>query len=103
MTMELSKQYDPRSLEQKWYTHWDGKGYFQADPGKGKPAFSIVIPPPNITGRLHVGHALNCTLQDVLTRWKRMSGVNALWLPGTDHAGIATQNRVEKELRQQGL
>ncbi len=103
MTMELSKQYDPGSLEQKWYSHWEGKGYFLADPDKGTPAFSIVIPPPNITGRLHVGHALNCTLQDVLTRWKRMSGVNSLWLPGTDHAGIATQNRVEKELRQQGL
>ena len=105
MSEELSKHYEPAQLEAKWYRYWERRGFFQAGPGdRAKaPAYCIVIPPPNITGRLHMGHALNNSLQDVLTRWKRMCGFNTLWLPGTDHAGIATQNRVEKELREQGL
>jgi len=105
MSEELSKHYEPKQLEAKWYQYWERRGFFQAGPGERAkaPAYSIVIPPPNITGRLHIGHALNNSLQDVLTRWKRMCGFNTLWLPGTDHAGIATQNRVEKDLREQGL
>ena len=99
----LDKGYDPHGIEQKWYEHWIEKDYFHADnEGTGDP-FCIVIPPPNVTGQLHMGHALNNTLQDVLTRFKRMDGANALWLPGTDHAGIATQNVVEKQLASEGL
>jgi valyl-tRNA synthetase len=102
MCPELNKHYDPRELEGRWYELWEEKGYFHNEPDKTR-SYSIVIPPPNITGRLHMGHALNNSLQDVLARWKRMSGFNTLWLPGTDHAGIATQNRVERELREAGL
>ncbi len=95
---ELPKAYDPKLVEEKWYEFWLEKKYFQADEhAKGEP-FSIVIPPPNVTGALHIGHALNATLQDILVRWMRMSGRNTLWVPGTDHAGIATQNVVEKQL-----
>src|SRR5688572_12894801 len=79
------------------------KGYFRADAESTRPAFSIVLPPPNVTGSLHLGHALTATVQDVLCRWKRMSGYNVLWLPGTDHAGIATQMVVERELEKEGL
>ena len=103
MTEQLPKTYDPSQLEERWYKHWESEGYFQADPDASGEPFSIVIPPPNITGRLHMGHALNNSLQDVLTRWHRMRGDNSLWVPGTDHAGIATQNRVEKELNAQGI
>lgn len=98
----IPKAYDPHQVEEKWYHFWEEKGYFKADPNSDKPPFSIVIPPPNVTGSLHMGHALNNTLQDILTRWRRMQGYNTLWLPGTDHAGIATQNVVEKELAKEG-
>ncbi len=101
---ELPKSYEPKGVEEKWYSHWLEKGYFHANENDdSKPTYSIVIPPPNITGSLHMGHALNCTLQDILCRWKRMEGYNVLWMPGTDHAGIATQNVVEKELAREGL
>ncbi len=95
---ELSKSYEPKTVEQKWYDFWLRKNYFHADENSGAAPFSIVIPPPNVTGQLHIGHALNSTLQDILVRWKRMSGGNTLWVPGTDHAGIATQNVVERQL-----
>lgn len=99
---ELSKSYDPKGVENKWYQFWLEKGYFHADENSLKPPFCIVIPPPNITGSLHLGHALNITLQDILIRYKRMDSYNALWLPGTDHAGIATQNVVERQLVAEG-
>jgi len=99
---ELEKVYEPKSVEQKWYGVWEEKGYFHATVPSDKPSYSIVIPPPNITGVLHMGHALNNTLQDILCRWKRMSGYNVLWMPGTDHAGIATQNVVERQLAGEG-
>jgi len=100
---ELPKAYDPKAVEQKWYGFWLDKNYFHADPNAGGKAFSIVIPPPNVTGSLHIGHALNSTLQDVLIRWMRMSGRNTLWVPGTDHAGIATQNVVERQLVKENI
>ncbi|UCG77297.1 MAG: valine--tRNA ligase [Nitrospirota bacterium] len=98
---EIDKHFEPEKVEDKWYTFWEKEGYFKPS-DEGEP-FCIVIPPPNVTGSLHMGHALNATLQDILTRWKRMSGYSALWLPGTDHAGIATQNVVEKKLHGDGL
>ncbi len=99
---ELAKVYEPKAVEEKWYREWEGKGCFHAEPSSENPPYSIVIPPPNITGVLHMGHALNNTLQDILCRWKRMSGYNVLWMPGTDHAGIATQNVVERQLSAEG-
>jgi len=102
MESKLEKGYEPHQVEAKWYGFWEQNGYFHADEHSAKPPFSIVIPPPNVTGVLHMGHALNNTLQDILTRWKRMSGFEALWQPGTDHAGIATQNVVEKQLAAAG-
>src|SRR5437867_8203555 len=96
---ELSKAYDRRAVEEKWYAHWLAKGDFSANPASPKPPFSIVIPPPNITGVLTLGHVLNNTIQDILARRARMQGFEVLWLPGTDHAGIATQTAVEKWLR----
>jgi len=99
----LDKEYDPKDIEQKWYDFWLEKKLFHADAQDSKrPSFSIVIPPPNITGVLHMGHALNNTLQDILARYKRMDGYNTLWMPGTDHAGIATQNVVERHLAEKG-
>ncbi len=95
---ELPKAYDPKMVEEKWYAFWLNNRYFHADPDASGDAFSIVIPPPNVTGSLHIGHALNSTLQDILVRWMRMAGRNTLWVPGTDHAGIATQNVVERQL-----
>lgn len=95
---ELAKSYDPGSVETKWYAFWEKEGFFQADALSSKPPFTIAIPPPNVTGALHMGHALVNTLQDILIRWKRMSGYEALWVPGTDHAGIATQTVVERDL-----
>lgn len=106
MSTELSKTYNPKENEARVYRQWEKSGYFNPDKLKTKKTakkYSIAIPPPNITGELHMGHALNNTLQDVLIRWKRMQGYRTLWLPGTDHAGIATQNVVEKELKKQGL
>jgi valyl-tRNA synthetase len=99
----LSAQYQPGEVEQRRYEQWVSAGYFQADPGSDRPPFSIVIPPPNVTGSLHVGHALDHTIQDTLVRRRRMQGYEALWLPGMDHAGIATQNVVERQLATQGL
>jgi len=95
---DLPKAYEFSAVERKWYQYWEEHKKFQATMDDGKPSFSIVIPPPNVTGVLHVGHALNNTLQDVLVRFRRMQGYNTLWLPGTDHAGIATQNVVERQL-----
>lgn len=105
----LSKTYDPKNVEEKWYQHWEKSGYFRAEANEetkkakeeGK-TFSIVMPPPNVTGSLHLGHALDNTLQDILTRWRRMQGYETLWLPGTDHAGIATQAKVEGQLAKEG-
>ena len=99
----LDKSYDPHRVEEKWYAYWEKKGYFRADELSSLSSYSIVIPPPNVTGVLHIGHALNNTLQDVLVRYKRMKGYSTLWVPGTDHAGIATQNVVEKQLAAEGL
>jgi valyl-tRNA synthetase len=101
--LEIKQNYNPEDIEDKWYTLWESRGYFKPDQGADKPPFCIVIPPPNVTGSLHMGHALNATLQDILARWKRMSGYKVLWVPGTDHAGIATQNVVERELAKEGL
>ena len=98
MTRELAKGYEPHEVEKRWYAEWESKGYFRAEDSSDKKPYSIVIPPPNVTGALHMGHALNNTLQDILCRWKRMQGYNVLWMPGTDHAGIATQNVVERQL-----
>lgn len=102
MTKELAKGYEPHDVEKRWYTEWETKGYFRAAATSDKKPYSIVIPPPNVTGALHMGHALNNTLQDILCRWKRMQGYNVLWMPGTDHAGIATQNVVERQLAAEG-
>ena len=102
MEASLPKGYEPKDVENKWYGVWEGKGYFHANEKSAKPHYSIVIPPPNVTGVLHMGHALNNTLQDILVRWKRMTGHEVLWMPGTDHAGIATQNVVEKQLAAEG-
>ena len=99
---EWKKVYNPRQAEVRWYRYWEEHKFFQADALSQRPPFSIVIPPPNVTGNLHMGHALNNTLQDVLARYKRMDGYNVLWLPGMDHAGIATQNVVEKQLAAEG-
>ena len=99
----LEKSYNPHQVEEKWYQYWEKRGYFRADEDSKQKAYSIVIPPPNVTGVLHIGHALNNTLQDVLIRFKRMEGYSVLWMPGTDHAGIATQNVVEKQLLEEGL
>lgn len=100
---DLPTVYDAKSTEEKMYKFWEDGGYFKADAHSKKPPFTIVIPPPNVTGVLHMGHALDGTLQDILTRYHRMSGYEALWLPGTDHAGIATQAVVEKQLRKESL
>ncbi len=98
---ELPKAYDFRGIEEKWYRFWEERGYFKPKLDE-RPKFCIVIPPPNVTGSLHIGHALNNTLQDILVRYKRMDGYDVLWVPGTDHAGIATQNVVERELAREG-
>ena len=99
----LDKAYDPHRVEEKWYRFWTERGYFRADEDSEKEPYSIVIPPPNVTGVLHIGHALNNSLQDILVRYRRMEGNHCLWMPGTDHAGIATQNVVEKQLIGEGL
>ena len=99
---EERKSYEPKAIERKWYDFWLEKGLFKPEVNPSGRPYCIVIPPPNVTGVLHMGHALNATLQDVLVRWKRMQGARALWLPGTDHAGIATQNVVERELAKEG-
>src|SRR5271156_4247458 len=96
---ELAKAYEPQQVEDRLYAKWQEGGYFKADPKSGKPPYSIVMPPPNITGRLTLGHVLNNTIQDILCRKARMEGKEVLWLPGTDHAGLATQTAVEKHIR----
>ena len=101
--LDMATTYDPRSVEERWYQYWLDEGFFHAEPGGEREPFCIVIPPPNVTGILHMGHALNNTMQDVLVRWHRMRGDNTLWVPGTDHAGIATQARVERQLAEEGL
>ncbi len=99
---ELPKHYDPKAIEEKWYGWWLDHQSFHSDATRGGEPYCIVIPPPNVTGILHMGHALNNTIQDVLTRWQRMCGRNTVWVPGTDHAGIATQNVVERALKKEG-
>jgi valyl-tRNA synthetase len=99
---QLDKTYDPKAVEARWSQVWNQQGYFHASPSHPGQPYCIVIPPPNVTGSLHVGHALNHSIQDILIRWRRMQGRNVLWLPGTDHAGIATQNVVEKQLLTEG-
>lgn len=95
----MEKIYDPKQVEQKWYDYWEKNGYFHQKVDTTKEPFCVVIPPPNVTGQLHMGHALDNTYQDILVRWKRMQGCNTVWIPGTDHAGIATQARVEQHIR----
>jgi valyl-tRNA synthetase len=103
MRAEIPKTYNSQEVEGRWYQWWESKGYFRADAKSDRPRFAMVMPPPNVTGSLHMGHMLNNTVQDVITRRKRMQGFKTLWLPGMDHAGIATQNVVERELRKEGL
>ena len=100
--MSIAKTYDPKTAEEKWYAHWLEKGYFNSVPDDREP-FTVVIPPPNVTGVLHMGHMLNNTIQDVLIRRARMQGKNACWVPGTDHASIATEAKVVQKLKADGL
>lgn len=102
MPSELNKVYTPAEIEDKWYKIWEEKGYFNAQHNNEKPGYSIAIPPPNVTGILHMGHMLNNAIQDAIIRYKRMSGFDTLWIPGMDHAGIATQNKVERMLKEEG-
>jgi len=102
MRQDIPTRYDPAAIEERIYAEWEGSGMFHAETGTGKNPYCIVIPPPNVTGILHMGHALNNTIQDILIRWKRMQGYETLWMPGTDHAGIATQNVVERALAGEG-
>ena len=101
--MDLAKTYEPAAVEERWYRVWRDRGYFRGDEKRAGKTFSMVIPPPNITGSLHMGHALNNTIQDILCRYHRMLGEVTTWIPGTDHAGIATQNVVERQLGAEGI
>lgn len=103
MSNQLSDRYNPADVESRTYQWWENSGYFKAQDQSTKPPFSIILPPPNVTGFLHMGHGLDHTIQDILIRWKRMSGFNTMWLPGTDHAGIATQSVVERELKKEDI
>jgi valyl-tRNA synthetase len=103
MKKELAKQYDPKIVEDKQYQFWTDQNYFHADPHSKKEPFTIVIPPPNITGVLHMGHALDNTLQDILIRWKKMQGYETLWQPGTDHAAISTVVKIVNKLAAKGI
>ncbi len=103
MMKELAKTYDPTAIEEQTYAKWMGRKYFHAEADRSKKPFTIVIPPPNVTGKLHMGHALDETLQDILIRYKRMQGYNALWIPGTDHASISTEVKVTNQLREEGI
>ena len=100
---ELSKTYEPRQIEAKWYNFWMEHQLSEAEPDSAKKPYTIMIPPPNVTGQLHMGHALDNAMQDILIRYKRMCGRDTLWLPGTDHAGIATQAKIEEEIAKEGL
>ncbi|HEY8760133.1 MAG TPA: class I tRNA ligase family protein, partial [Candidatus Dormibacteraeota bacterium] len=102
MTEPMPTAYDPRAIEPGWAARWEQARLFAADAGSPKPKYSIALPPPNVTGELHLGHAVNGTLQDVWARYRRMTGYEVLWLPGTDHAAIATQNVIEKQLAREG-
>src|SRR5438552_11684206 len=103
MEHDLATRYEPSQFEKRIYAFWEAGEYFTPVDDPERPKFSMVMPPPNVTGRLHIGHALVNTLPDIVVRWKRMSGFNTLWLPGTDHAGIATQMIVDRELQKQGI
>ena len=103
MHKELGKVYSPKEVEGKIYTFWSDNNYFHSEIDKGKKAYTIVMPPPNITGHLHMGHALDQTLQDILIRFKRMKGFGTLWLPGTDHAALATEVKVTQDLEAKGI
>ena len=103
MNRELTKTYDPKGIEDRIYQKWMDKKYFHAEVDHSKTPFTIVIPPPNITGQLHMGHALDNTMQDILIRFKRMQGYNALWQPGTDHASIATEVKIIEKLKEEGI
>ncbi len=96
--MRMEPLYKPQGVEERWQTTWESEGLYDAEPDSDRESFVIALPPPNVTGVLHMGHALNASIQDLLIRWHRMRGYSALWQPGYDHAGIATQNVVEKEL-----
>ncbi|MFC2315095.1 MAG: class I tRNA ligase family protein, partial [Selenomonas massiliensis] len=98
----IPKNYDPQSFERKWYAYWEEHKFFHDEADEGREPYSVVIPPPNVTGQLHMGHALDNTLQDILVRYQRMRGKNVVWIPGCDHAGIATQAKVEESLRAEG-
>src|ERR1700730_4383335 len=100
---KLPKTFDPALFEERWYSVWEAEGRFQPQGAAGSPRFVMVIPPPNVTGKLHIGHAYGRTIEDILARWKRMLGLRVLWVPGTDHAGIATQMVMQRELKKQGL
>ena len=99
----LSTVYDPQAVEEKWYKFWQEQGYFHAEVNPDKEPFTIVIPPPNITSALHIGHAMDNAMQDIIIRQKRMQGYEALWMPGTDHASIATQVKIEAALAEEGV
>ncbi len=103
MSKELAKTYDPKQIEEKMYEKWCENKYFHAEVDRSKKPFTTVMPPPNITGKLHMGHALDNTLQDILIRYKRMQGYNALWIPGTDHAAISTEVKVTNQLKEEGI
>ena len=103
MRKELAKNYDPKDIEDRLYSKWLDKKYFHAEVDETKKPFTIVIPPPNITGQLHMGHALDNTMQDILIRFKRMQGYNALWQPGTDHASIATEVKIIEKMKEEGI
>ena len=100
---EMSKTYEPDKIEEKWYRYWLKRGYFKSRVDSEKKPFVIIMPPPNVTGELHVGHALTATLEDIMIRWHRMLGEPVLWLPGVDHSGIAAQVVVEKLLAKEGI
>src|SRR5580700_6840177 len=100
--MDLAKSFDPHAIEARWYPLWEQRGYFKQSGDTTKPAFCLQLPPPNVTGTLHMGHAFQQTLMDTLTRWHRMRGDSTLWQPGLDHAGIATQMVVERQLNAEG-
>ncbi len=103
MSEQLPKTYNPHQVEEKWYEFWEKEGYFTPEDDEDKTPFTIMMPPPNVTGELHLGHALDSTLQDIIIRWRRMQGYNTLWLPGTDHASIATEVKVVEQIREEGL
>ena len=99
MAKELAKTYNPAGLEERLYQKWESSGYFHAEPDQSRKPFTIVMPPPNITGQLHMGHALDNTMQDILIRYKKLQGYNTLWQPGTDHASIATEVRLIQSVK----